>query len=540
MLKFDLPKNQSSIIKVIGVGGGGSNAVTHMFRQGIKGVDFIICNTDSQAMESSPVPTKIPLGANLTGGLGAGAVPSIGKNAALENIQDLRNILEKGTKMLFITAGMGGGTGTGAAPVIASVSKELGILTVGIITMPFSFEGRKRKQHAEQGIAELKKYVDALVIICNDKLRDLFGDQRLSAAFSHADDVLTTAAKGIAEIITVTGYINVDFEDVKTVMKDSGVAIMGSGLANGENRAIKAIEMALNSPLLNDNNIEGANNLLLYIASGKDEITMDEVSEITDYIQEKTKNSAEVIWGNGIDESLEDNISVTIIATGFDEEHKRKPAEREKPVIITPLYEQEIKIKPLDSPVIPSEEPISIEQEPAEEIRAIVPEPEPVSESMVFENETIPEESYPHRTIVFNMEPQDTESRKIVHEEPAMEIKYENKEVKIPVSEVLFRPSVKPVQKSEPEVQKEQPEMERMMNDRVQKLRALSEKLKTHPPLETHLAEIESVPAYKRRNIELSDVPPSSVSQVQLYTVSEKDTNIEINKENSYLHNNVD
>jgi cell division protein FtsZ len=543
MLKFDLPKNQSSIIKVIGVGGGGSNAVTHMFRQGIKGVDFIICNTDSQAMESSPVPTKIALGANLTGGLGAGAVPSIGKNAALENIQDLRNILEKNTKMLFITAGMGGGTGTGAAPVIASVSKELGILTVGIITMPFSFEGRKRKQHAEQGINELKKYVDALLIICNDKLRDLFGDQRLSAAFSHADDVLTTAAKGIAEIITVTGYINVDFEDVKTVMKDSGVAIMGSGLANGENRAIKAIEMALNSPLLNDNNIEGANNLLLYIASGKDEITMDEVSEITDYIQEKTKNSAEVIWGNGIDESLEDNISVTIIATGFDEEHKKKPAEREKPVIVKPLYDQEIKIKPFDFPAMPKEEPvISMEQQPAEEILTIVPEskPEPASGPMAFEKETIPDESFPHRTIVFNMEPQDTGSLKVIHEEPAEEIKYENKEIEIPVSEVLFRPSVRPVQKTEPEVLKEQPEMEKMMNDRVQKLRALSEKLKTHPPLETHLSEIESIPAYKRRNIELSDVQPSSESHVQLYTVSEKETNIEIKKENSYLHNNVD
>jgi cell division protein FtsZ len=543
MLKFDLPKNQSSIIKVIGVGGGGSNAVTHMFRQGIKGVDFIICNTDSQAMESSPVPTKIPLGANLTGGLGAGAVPSIGKNAALENIQDLKNILEKGTKMLFITAGMGGGTGTGAAPVIASVSKELGILTVGIITMPFSFEGRKRKQHAEQGIAEMKKYVDALLIICNDKLRDLFGDQRLSAAFGHADDVLTTAAKGIAEIITVTGYINVDFEDVKTVMKDSGVAIMGSGLANGENRAIRAIEIALNSPLLNDNNIEGANNLLLYIASGKDEITMDEVSEITDYIQEKTKNSAEVIWGNGIDESLEDNISVTIIATGFDEEHKKKPLQPEKPVIIMPLYEQEIKIKHLDVPVIPEEEPvISLEQQLAEEIRAIVPESEqePESEPQVFEKEIIPEESYPHRTIVFNMEPQDTEHRKIIHEEPAEEIKYENKEVEIPVSDVLFRSSFRPVQKTEPEVQKEQPEMEKMMNDRVQKLRALSEKLKTHPPLETHLAEIESIPAYKRRNVELSDVQPSSESQVPLYTVSEKDKNIELKKENSYLNNNVD
>ncbi|MCX6247724.1 MAG: cell division protein FtsZ [Bacteroidetes bacterium] len=542
MLKFDLPKNQSSIIKVIGVGGGGSNAVTHMFRQGIKGVDFIICNTDSQAMESSPVPTKIALGANLTGGLGAGAVPSIGKNAALENIQDLRNILEKNTKMLFITAGMGGGTGTGAAPVIASVSKELGILTVGIITMPFSFEGRKRNQHAEQGIAEMKKYVDALVIICNDKLRDLFGDQRLSAAFGHADDVLTTAAKGIAEIITVTGYINVDFEDVKTVMKDSGVAIMGSGIANGENRAINAIEMALNSPLLNDNNIEGANNLLLYIASGKDEITMDEVSEITDYIQEKTKNSAEVIWGNGIDESLEDKISVTIIATGFDEDHKRKPAEREKAIVITPLYQQDSYIRPLNAPVVEKEPLPWMEQKSDEEIPVITPEPEIATEPepMVFEKEIVPDESMPHRTIIFNIEPEEPETRRITFEEPAEEKSYENKEIEVPVSEVLFRPTVKPVQKPDPEIQKEQPEMEKLMNDRVQKLRALSEKLKTHPPLETHLAEIESIPAYKRRNIELADVQPSSESQVQLYTVSEKDKNIEIRKENSYLHNNVD
>jgi len=349
-------------------------------------------------------------------------------------------------------------------------------------------------------------------------------------------------------------------------MKDSGVAIMGSGLANGENRAIRSIEMALNSPLLNDNNIEGANNLLLYIASGKDEITMDEVSEITDYIQEKTKNSAEVIWGNGIDESLEDNISVTIIATGFDEEHKRKPAQPEKAVIVKNLYEQEVTIRPLEAPVIPQEEPVSMikqeaEPEPAEEIMTSISEPvalhepepesepEPEKEQEVdskpecrfYEKKSNPEETYPHRTIVFNMEPRDTEPRKIITEEPAEEKVQENKEVDVPVSEVLYRPNARPVQKPEPDVQKAQPEMEKMMNERVQKLRALSEKLKTHPPLETHLAEIESIPAYKRRNVELSDVQPSSVSQVQLYTVSENDKNVElIKKENSYLNNNVD
>jgi len=539
MLKLDLPKSQSSIIKVIGVGGGGSNAVTHMFRQGIKGVDFIICNTDTQAMESSPVPTKIPLGANLTGGLGAGAVPSIGKNAALENIQDLKAVLEKNTKMLFITAGMGGGTGTGAAPVIASVSKELGILTVGIITMPFSFEGRKRKQYAEQGIVEMKKYVDALLIICNDKLRDLFGDQRLSAAFGHADNVLATAAKGIAEIITVTGYINVDFEDVKTVMKDSGVAIMGSGMANGENRAVRAIEMALNSPLLNDNNIEGSSNLLLYIASGKDEITMDEVSEITDYIQEKTKNSAEVIWGNGIDESLENNISVTIIATGFDEDHKKKPIGKEKPSIIIPLYNQDGETTVTDVLAVPSEGKEFRIEPPSEMIINIAAEPE--TSFQVLEKEPNSEMSTPSRSFSFDLEPEDTEKHRIIHEEPAEEKRYENKkEVEVPVSEILFRPSIRPVQKTESEVHQEHPEMEKIMNDRVRKLRSLSEQLKTHPPLETHLAEIESIPAYKRRNIELSDVTPSSETQMPLYTVSDKDKNMELKKENSYLNTNVD
>ena len=324
MLKFDLPKNQSSIIKVIGVGGGGSNAVNHMYHQGIKGVDFIVCNTDEQAMVMSPVPTKIQLGVNLTGGLGAGAAPTVGRNAALENSDDIRAVLEKGTKMLFITAGLGGGTGTGAAPVIAQISRELGILTVGIVTIPFSFEGRKRRQSAEEGIRQMKQNVDALLIISNDKLRLLCGDLPLSEAFTRADNVLTTAAKGIAEIITVVGYINVDFEDVKTVMKDSGVAIMGTGIANGPNRAQQAVEEALNSPLLDNNDIHGAANLLLYISSGKKEITMDEVTEITDYIHEKTQSAGDVIWGNGFDETLDDKISVTIIATGFDEDHQQK------------------------------------------------------------------------------------------------------------------------------------------------------------------------------------------------------------------------
>ncbi|MDP4282224.1 MAG: cell division protein FtsZ [Bacteroidota bacterium] len=554
MLKFDLPKNQSSIIKVIGVGGGGSNAVTHMYRQGIKGVDFIICNTDVQAMEASPIPIKLPLGANLTGGLGAGAIPSVGKNAALENIQDLKTLLEKETKMLFITAGLGGGTGTGAAPVIASISKELGILTVGIVTIPFSFEGRKRKQHAEQGISELKKYVDALVIICNDKLRDLYGDQRLSAAFSHADDVLTTAAKGIAEIITVTGYINVDFEDVKTVMHDSGVAIMGCGIASGENRAMNAVEMALNSPLLNDNNIKGANNILLYIASGKEEITMDEVTEITDFISRQTDNTAEVIWGNGIDESLEDQISVTIIATGFDEEHRKKQNAAER-IIRTNLYDEKAPFSPTEPPVQTISEPTLISPKQVEHESPIAPisaepvviepaiiEPaiiEPVFKKPEVKPEIKTEEETAQRMILFEIQDKKKEEDslpKMSSPEPVTPLRH----IDIPVSEIEVQ-APKPVQTRQPAPERPVPDMDKTQNDRVQKLKALSEKLKSHVNLETNLQEIEDVPAYKRRNIELSDIHPSSESQAANYSISgNSDKQVEIKTENPYLHKKVD
>ncbi|MCG3166308.1 MAG: Cell division protein FtsZ [Bacteroidia bacterium] len=317
MIKFDLPKEQPSIIKVIGVGGGGSNAVNHMFKQGIKGVDFVVCNTDQQALDRSPVPHKIALGASLTEGRGAGSIPEVGKNAALENLDSLKEVLNEKTKMVFITAGMGGGTGTGAAPIIAKAAKDQGILTVGIVTIPFQFEGRKRKSQADYGLEELKKSVDTLLVISNEKLRDMYGNLKLGEAFAQADNILTIAAKGIAEIITVSGYVNVDFEDVRTVMKDSGVAIMGSASASGPDRAVKAVQTALASPLLNDNNIEGASNILLYINSGSEEVTMDEVSEITDYIQNEAGMTAEIIWGNGYDEDLGDSITVTVIATGF-------------------------------------------------------------------------------------------------------------------------------------------------------------------------------------------------------------------------------
>ncbi len=317
LIKFELPKDQSSIIKVIGVGGGGSNAVNHMYNMGIKGVDFIICNTDNQSLELSPVPNKIQLGKSLTEGRGAGAKPEIGLKSALESIEEVRELLSKNTKMVFITAGMGGGTGTGAAPVIAKLAKEMGILTVGICTVPFGFEGRRRREQAETGINELKKHVDTLLIISNDKLREIYSNMSLTNAFGKADDVLTTAAKGISEIITVTGYINVDFEDVKTVMTNGGAAIMGSAYAEGENRSLKPIQGALNSPLLNDSDIRGAKHILLYMTYGDEELTMDEVGEITDYISDITGQNEHVIFGTGKDSSLGNKIGVTLIATGF-------------------------------------------------------------------------------------------------------------------------------------------------------------------------------------------------------------------------------
>ena len=303
-MEFDIPKDQSSIIKVIGVGGGGGNAVNHMYNQGIKGVDFVICNTDQQALDISPVPIKMQLGASLTEGRGAGAIPEIGKNAAIENIDDIKSFLQSNTKMVFITAGMGGGTGTGAGPIIAKIAKDMGILTVGIVTVPFSFEGKRRKEQAEAGIKEMRDSVDTLLIINNEKLRDMYGNLTIRNAFAQADQVLSSAAKGIAEVISKIGFINVDLNDVNTVMKDSGVAIMGTATAEGDNRAVNAAEKALASPLLNDNDITGAKQVLLNITFGDVELTMDEMSEITDFIVDSAGVSAEMIMGQGYDETL--------------------------------------------------------------------------------------------------------------------------------------------------------------------------------------------------------------------------------------------
>ncbi len=319
--KFDIPKQSTSIIKVIGVGGGGSNAVNHMFNQGIKDVEFVVCNTDRQALLASPVPNKMSIGENLTEGLGAGANPERGKSAAIESKEEIRELLNQGTKMVFITAGMGGGTGTGAAPVIAQVARELGILTVGIVTAPYKFEGPKKREAAENGIREMRESCDTVLVILNEKIKEMYGSMPIRAAFAKANTVLTTAAKSIAEIITVTADVNVDFEDVKTVMKNSGAAVMGSAVAEGENRALRAAEEALSSPLLNNTDIFGAQKILLSIMSGEEaELEMDELTEITEYIQQKAGEEAEVIFGHGIDADLGAAIRVTVIATGFPRE----------------------------------------------------------------------------------------------------------------------------------------------------------------------------------------------------------------------------
>ncbi|WP_418508471.1 cell division protein FtsZ [Corallibacter sp.] len=371
-ISFDLPKNQSNVIKVIGVGGGGSNAINHMFQQGIKGVDFVICNTDAQALQNSGVPNKIQLGVNLTEGLGAGANPEIGEKSAVESVEDIQRMLDTNTKMVFITAGMGGGTGTGAAPIIAKMAKDLDILTVGIVTMPFQFEGKMRNQQAQIGIEKLRDVVDSLVVINNNKLREVYGNLGFKAGFSKADEVLSTAARGIAEVITHHYTQNIDLRDAKTVLSNSGTAIMGSSTAAGQNRAHEAIRKALDSPLLNDNKITGAKNVLLLIVSGTQEITIDEIGEINDHIQDEAGHGANIIMGVGEDESLEESIAVTIIATGFDIDQQDEISNTEIKKVIHALEDD----KPLEQDLTKKEsDPViitpNIELEKKEEVPVV-------------------------------------------------------------------------------------------------------------------------------------------------------------------------
>ncbi len=373
-ISFDLPKNQSNVIKVIGVGGGGSNAINHMFKQGIKGVDFIVCNTDSQALQNSPVPNKIQLGVNLTEGLGAGANPDVGQQSALESVGDIEKMLDSNTKMVFITAGMGGGTGTGAAPVIAQLAKERDILTVGIVTIPFQFEGKVRSDQALLGVEKLRKQVDSLIVINNNKLREVYGNLGFKAGFSKADEVLATASRGIAEVITHHYTQNIDLKDAKTVLENSGRAIMGSATANGENRAKDAIISALDSPLLNDNKITGAKNVLLLIVSGNNEITIDEIGEINDYIQSEAGNNANIIMGVGEDETLGDSIAVTIIATGFNQEQQNGLLNIEAKKIVHALEDDQKLVRDL------TQKPVEVFQTNID-----TPKAETVEEKIVFE-----------------------------------------------------------------------------------------------------------------------------------------------------------
>ncbi len=372
-IAFDLPKNQSNVIKVIGVGGGGSNAINHMFQQGIKGVDFVICNTDSQALENSPIPNKIQLGVSLTEGLGAGANPDVGEQSAIESIEDIKVMLDRNTKMVFITAGMGGGTGTGAAPIIAKMAKDLDILTVGIVTIPFQFEGKMRNEQAQKGIENLRKQVDSLIVINNNKLREVYGNLGFKAGFSKADEVLATAARGIAEVITHHYTQNIDLRDAKTVLSGSGTAIMGSGSASGANRAQEGIVKALDSPLLNDNKITGAKNVLLLIVSGSEEITIDEIGEINDHIQIEAGHGANIIMGVGEDDNLGDAISVTVIATGFNVEQQDEIVNTEAKKIIHTLEEEQKAVQELPPKATASlhDLPVEIEKENTEKKEVI-------------------------------------------------------------------------------------------------------------------------------------------------------------------------
>lgn len=485
---FDIPKNNKSIIKVIGVGGGGSNAVNHMFKEGIVGVDFAICNTDNQALDMSAVPTKIQLGPLLTEGRGAGSIPQVGKQACLESIEDLRTYLDAGTKMLFVTAGMGGGTGTGAAPIVAKLAREMGILTVGIVTLPFVFEGKKRNMQGMEGLEELRNNVDTLIIISNNKLREIYGSLTLSKAFGNADDVLTTAAKSIAEIITVPGLVNVDFADVDFVMRNSGVAVMGTATAEGEDRAIRAADEALNSPLLEESNIRGAQKILLNVTSGNQEVTMDELFEITGFIQEEA-GDADLIFGTCHDESLGDKICVTVIATGFD-------ITRGMHKLVDPA--------------------VNTAHGPA---RVWLDDEEKKTPSSTTNHNKRPlyelDRSEAAKTVSFDLSTS--------HYEKFQKNQYSSQE-----------PYIRDANTQAPQEDNRQRTL-LMASARREQQRATNVKM-TQP---NNLVEMENVPAYMRRNIRLDDVPHSSEMPISRWTISE-DEEPEMRANNSFLHDNVD
>ena len=551
-------------IKVIGVGGGGGNAVNHMMEEGIQGVDFVLCNTDHQALLKSNVKTTVHLGKRE---LGAGNDPNIGREAAEMSRDEIEALLDDDTKMLFVTAGMGGGTGTGAAPVVAKLAKDKGILTVGIVTMPMEREGRRRKLQALNGIEELKKCVDTLILISTDKLRDQYGNMKLSEAFKKADDVLATAARGIAEIITVPGYVNVDFEDVKTVMKESGKAIMGSGTAEGENRAEKAIKDAIHSPLLNDSNIEGAKNILLYITSGTNEVSLDEVDEILEIAQNACGNNSDVIWGNGTDESLGEALSVTLIATGFNHdarpytavlnEKQTTPTAQPKKVYdlngnvrgeaTTPITGAKVAETP--QPAIPHKETPTPQPQAAHEEKTVHSlfaveeptethiEPEPVEEAEPVEEEPVVEPIVEPTPFIPVQETQHTSYHKEerpnvrVFDNPFRSNGNDDDGFEI-TSRIITREEIEA--KTEQEVAVLEAKKVKVVDPKEelkkQRLRALSMNFRTARGLE----ELENQPAYLRRHVEISQT--NEDSDMSHYSASDKG----ISGENSYLHKNVD
>ena len=557
---FDIPRDMNSIIKVIGVGGGGSNAVNFMYNQGIKGVDFVVCNTDRQALDISPVPFKIQLGATLTEGRGAGMLPEVGMNAAFENIEDLREILSKNTKMVFVTAGMGGGTGTGAAPVIAQVAKELGILTVGIVTLPFDFEGKKRRSQADEGLERLRQNVDTLLVINNEKLRTIGKSLTLSEAFQKADNILTVAAKGIAEVIADTGVINVDFNDVNTVLRNSGRALMGSAMASGEGRDIEAVKGAMNSPLLNDHDIHGAKYVLLNITYGDKEVLMDEIMNITDFIQDAAGESAEVIWGHGYDSNLGENLSITLVATGFTslestsyvlpERKMMDLDEEQKKEIVAPMtspFESNSVTETLNQePYLKSEEPVA-----APVLDAEVPVEE-INNELEIESSIVEE-------VKFDLF-EDEACEEPIFETPSLE--WEVQATEQPTFDFTSEPTIATVPVSEPQYNAEQEVIRHQLDDeaedapksyriqstvlpeeiarrnevRASKIQEITSRIQNAESI----AEYESQPAYLRRNVEVSDERPSQENNISRFGLSGSGNGDSGLRSNSYLHDNVD
>jgi cell division protein FtsZ len=590
-MEFDIPKGMSSIIKVIGVGGGGSNAVNHMFNQGIVGVDFIVCNTDRQALDISPVPHKIQLGPNLTEGRGAGMIPEVGMNAAIENIEELREVLSKNTKMVFVTAGMGGGTGTGAAPVIAQVAKDLGILTVGIVTIPFDFEGRKRRLQAEEGLEKMRQNVDTLLIINNEKLREFGKNMALTKAFAEADNILTVAAKGIAEVISVTGMINVDFNDVNTVLRNSGHAIMGSAKAEGENRAMEAVQSALNSPLLNENDINGAKYVLLNITYGDKEVMMDEITGITDFIQDAAGATADVIWGHGYDESLGDSISITLIATGFSSipytgfeslpERKLMSLGDDLKKEITNTMSSPIDSSINDNVELENKSDV-LEKEPFLKASSSIPENEspiysntvesetPVFGSADLEEELISNDTPESKTVSFDLfdseiyADDDYSSDELLSEESeatydlsdsdnfnsldtplVFENKFEVEESIAAITPEAASPEiVRHILEDDGETSwntaKAQAilspeEQQRKIDERNAKIHAYTNKLKNPEGI----SEFEKEPAFVRRNIQINSEMPSAENNISRFGLSDEDNGTGL-RNNNFLHDNVD